>query len=223
MANLAKQNQINTIISRKGAGKSVLMQYLILTNPRSCVIFDPTESLQPFKNRIFFNYERFGAIGFKKLLNHIGTRLYSQKIDIVINKCLEPEEVLEILYYSPKIRGIGIVIDEIDLYYSAQMSQKSTLYAILNIGRHKSFDFVGVCRRPANCPRALTSQSDYIYLGIHNQEPNDLKYLQTFIRNNALKCYNSLKLYDFLKVDLTTQKARVFKLPKEALKILNVE
>ena len=75
MANLAKQNQINTIISRKGAGKSVLMQYLILTNPRSCVIFDPTESLQPFKNRIFFNYEIFGAIGFKKLLNHIGMRL----------------------------------------------------------------------------------------------------------------------------------------------------
>jgi hypothetical protein len=220
---MLKRNRIDTIISRKGAGKSVLMQYLILTNPRSCIIFDPTMSLQNFKNRIFFNYERWGAIGFKKLLNHIGTRLYSQKIDIVINNCLEPEEILQILYYSPKVQGIGIVMDEIDLYYSAQMSQRSVLYAILNIGRHKSFDFVGVCRRPANCPRALTSQSDYIYLGIHNQEPNDLKYLQTFINQKALLCYNSLNLYDFLKVDLTNQKSKVFKLPNEALKILNVE
>lgn len=223
MPNPLKQNRIDTIISRKGAGKSVLMQYLILTNPRSCIIFDPTESLQPFKNRIFFNYERFGALGFKKLINHIGTRLYSQKIDIIIQKCLEPEEILEILYYSPKIRGIGIVIDEIDLYYSAQMSQKSVLYAILNIGRHKSFDFVGVCRRPANCPRALTSQSDYIYLGIHNQEPNDLKYLQTFINNKALIRYNNLNLYEFLKVDLTCQNSEIFKLPLGALKLLNVE
>lgn len=215
-----KRNQISTIISRKGAGKSVLMQYLLLKNDKSCVVFDPTHSLPPFKNRVFFDYEKHGARGFKRLINHIGTRLYRQKIDIIVTNCNEPEEILDIIYYN--LYGLGIVMDEVDLAYKSMLSQDSTLYKILNFGRHKELDFVGVCRRPANCPRALTSQSDFLYLGIHNKEPRDSSYLKEFISQKALLSYNSLQLYDFLKIDLTNQKTALFKLPKSALKLLKV-
>ena len=215
-----KRNQISTIISRKGAGKSVLMQYLLLKNNKSCVVFDPTHSLPPFKNRIFFDYEKHGVRGFRRLINYIGARIYRQKIDIVITNCNEPEEILDIVYYN--LYGLCIVMDEVDLAYKPMLSQDSTLYKILNFGRHKELDFIGVCRRPANCPRALTSQSDYLYLGIHNKEPRDSSYLKEFINTKALNAYETLNLYDFLKIDLTKQKSEVFRLPKYALKLLKI-
>ena len=215
-----KKNEIITIISRKGAGKSVLMQYLTIKNPKSCIIFDPTQSLNAYKNRVFFDYEKYGAGGFKKLINYIGARLYRQKIDIVINNCHEPEEILDIVYYN--LYGLGIVMDEVDLAYKPMLSQDSTLYKILNFGRHKELDFIGVCRRPANCPRALTSQSDLLFLGIHNREPRDSAYLKEFISNKALLSYESLKLYDFLRIDLSSQKTAEFRLSAKALRILNI-
>lgn len=215
-----KRNQISTIISRKGAGKSVLMQYLLLKNNKSCVVFDPTHSLPPFKNRIFFDYEKHGVRGFRRLINYIGARIYRQKIDIVVTNCNEPEEILDIVYYN--LYGLCIVMDEVDLAYKPMLSQDSTLYKILNFGRHKELDFIGVCRRPANCPRALTSQSDYLFLGIHNKEPRDSSYLKEFISAKALNSYETLNLYDFLKIDLTKQKSEVFRLPKYALRLLKV-
>lgn len=216
-----KKNEIITIISRKGAGKSVLLQYLLLKSQKSCLVFDPTYSLSPFKNRVFFDYESYGTRGFKKLINHIGARLYTQKIDIVITNCHEPEEILDIIYYN--LSDLGILMDEVDLAYKPMLSQNSTLYKIINFGRHKQIDFVGVCRRPANCPRALTSQSDFMFLGIHNREPRDSAYLKEFISQKNLNAYDSLKLFEFLKIDLTKQKNEVFKLSQKILKIMAVK
>lgn len=216
-----KKNQIITIISRKGAGKSVMMQYLALLNPKSCFIFDPTGSLQPFKNRVFFDYEAYGDFGFKKLCNKIGTRLYYQKIDIVIQNCENVENLLEIIYYN--MQNVAVVIDEIDLCYKPFISNESVLYKLCNFGRHKEIDLIGVARRPANVPRALTSQSDYIFLGIHNKEPRDETYLKEFISKKALIDYNSIGLYEFLKIDLTKHTHTKFKLSSQILTAIGIK
>lgn len=216
-----KRNQIITIISRKGAGKSVMMQYLTLLNPKSCFIFDPTGSLEPFKNRVIFDYEIYGDSGFKKLCNKIGTRLYYQKIDIVIRNCENVENILEIIYYN--MQGVAIVIDEIDLCYKPFISNESILYKLCNFGRHKEIDLIGVARRPANVPRALTSQSDFIFLGIHNKEPRDESYLKEFISKQALNDYNSIALYEFLKIDLTKHNHSKIRLSQAILNTIGVK
>lgn len=212
-----KKNKIITIISRKGSGKTALMQYEAFINPKSCIIFDPTGSLLPFKNRVFIDYEKQNIT---KILNKIGTRIYSQKIDIVIQKCNDVEKILEIIYNN--LENICIVIDEVDLCYSATISNNTYLYKLCNFGRHKEIDLIAVARRPANTPRALTSQSDYIYLGNSNKEPRDLQYLSTFLNKEIIKDYEMLQNYNFLCYNTTRNKCFKIKLPLEALKILNI-
>ena len=212
-----KRNQISTIIARKGSGKTALMQYLFFINPKSSIIFDPTGSIKPFKNRIFVDYE---SGNLKQLLNKIGTRIYKQKIDIVINNCNDVDSVLSLIYNH--LENICIVIDEIDLCYSAQINNDTYLYKICNFGRHKELDLIGVARRPANTPRALTSQSDYLYIGNSNKEPRDMQYLSGFVDKQTLDQYENLESYEFLQFDTTKNKSIRFKLPLKALEILNI-
>lgn len=212
-----KRNQISTIIARKGSGKTALMQYLFFINPKSCIIFDPTGSIKPFKNRIFVDYE---SNNLKQVLNKIGTRIYKQKIDIVVNNCNDVDSVLSLIYNH--LENICIVIDEIDLCYSAQINNDTYLYKICNFGRHKELDLIGVARRPANTPRALTSQSDYLYIGNSNKEPRDIQYLSGFVDRQTLDKYENLESYEFLQFDTIKNKSIKFKLPLKALEILNI-
>ena len=212
-----KTNQIITIISRKGSGKTALMQFLSYINPKSSIIFDPTGSLKPFKNRVFIDYE---TQSFKKVMNTIGKRIYSQKIDIVIQNCNDVESILEMIYNN--LYGVCIVIDEVDLCYSAFLSNDTYLYKICNFGRHKELDLIAVARRPANTPRALTSQSDYLFLGNSNKEPRDITYLSGFIDKQTLNEYENLEQYQFLKFDTTGNNSLKFKLPLKALGLLNI-
>lgn len=212
-----RKNTIITIISRKGSGKSVLMQGLAYANPKSAFIFDPTASLEPTDNRIFFDYE---VDNFTKLVNRIGRKLYELKLEIVIQNCENPETILEIIYNH--LSNIQVVIDEVDLSYSSGISNNTYLYKLCNFGRHKQIDLIGVARRPANTPRALTSQSDFIYLGNSNREPRDLSYLKDFLPPIVISKYENLTNYQFIAYNSIENSNSVVKLSNNALRILNI-
>ena len=214
----SKKRNIIGILAMQGSGKSALMQYLLMINPKSCIIFDPVGSLQPYKNRIFIDFERQSV---KKILNKIGKRLYSQKIDIVINNCNDIESVLGLIYNN--LTNICIVIDEIDIEYKAYVGNDSYLYKICNFGRHKEIDLIGVARRPANMPRILTSQSNYLFLGNSNQEPLDLKYIREFVDKKTYNDYLNLSKYSFLCYNTAEHSSNFLKLPLKALAKLKIQ
>lgn len=214
-----KTRSVSAILAMQGSGKTALMQYLLMCNPKSSIIFDPTGSLEPFKNRVFIDYETMSVA---KAINKIGRKnLYNQKIDIVIQRCDDIESVLKLIYNN--LENICIVIDEIDLCYTANLPNHTYLYKICNFGRHKRLDLIGVARRPANMPRALTSQSNYLYLGNSNQEPLDMKYIKSFVDSTTFKKYQNLQNYYFLRYDSQKHSSECFKLPKIALKMLNIQ
>lgn len=215
--NKSKKRNIIGILAMQGSGKSALMQYFLMINPKSCIIFDPTYSLQPYKNRVFIDFEKQSI---KHILNKIGKRIYTQKIDIVINNCNDIESVLSLIYNN--LENICIVIDEIDIEYKAFVSNDTYLYKICNFGRHRELDLIGVARRPANMPRVLTSQSNYLCLGNSNKEPLDLKYIKEFVDKETFKKYENLKKYEFLLYDTNNHSSKFLKLPIKALEILNV-
>lgn len=214
----SKKRNIIGILAMQGSGKSALMQYLFLINPKSCIIFDPVGSLQPYKNRVFIDFEKQSI---KKTLNKIGKRLYTQKIDIVINNCNDVELVLGLIYNN--LTNICIVIDEIDIEYKAYVSNDSYLYKICNFGRHKELDLIGVARRPANMPRILTSQSNYLFLGNSNQEPLDLKYIKEFVDKKTYDNYLKLTKYSFLCYNTAEHSSNNIRLPLTALAKINIQ
>lgn len=178
-----KTNTIITILALKGSGKSVLTEFLILQNPKSSIIFDPNETLGAFKNRVFIDgsksYEAFKTI--LKVLKKVN----GAKVDIVIINCFDAEPLLSMIW--ERLENILIVIDEVDLYYSAFIPRDTAFFSFINRGRHKQFDLIANARRPAKVPRDLTSQSDFIYLGFVGKEPLDLKfYKEVFNKTDNL-------------------------------------
>lgn len=178
-----KANTITTILALKGSGKSVLTEFLILQNSKSSIIFDPNETLGAFKNRVFIDgarsYEAFKAV--LKVLQ----KANGAKVDIVIINCFDCEPLLSMIWQ--RLENMLIVIDEVDLYYSAFIPRDTAFFSFINRGRHKQFDLIANARRPAKIPRDLTSQSDFIYLGFVGREPLDLKfYKEVFCRTDNL-------------------------------------
>lgn len=171
MAFKHKTNNISTILALKGSGKSVLSEFLILQNHKNSIIFDPNETLGPFKNRVFVDgsrsYEAFKAIC--RVLNKADS-----KVDIVVYNCFDCEPLLNLIWQN--LQNMLIVIDEVDLYYSAFIPKETAFFTFINRGRHKQFDIIANARRPAKIPRDLTSQSDFIFLGFVGKEPLDLKF-----------------------------------------------
>lgn len=213
----AKSREISVILARQGSGKTALMQYLLLANPKSCIVFDPTYSLPPFKNRVFVDFETQSV---RRVLNEIGRRIYTQKIDVVINRCEDPESVLGLIYHN--LENVAVVIDEVDLAYSSFISNKSNLYKIANFGRHSELDLIAVARRPANMPRAITSQANFIYLGNTNAEPLDSKYIRSYVSREAFAAYESVGAFEFLRYDNAKHTFRKMRLPKKALALMGV-
>lgn len=169
-----KSNTISTILALKGSGKSVLTEYLWLQNRKSCIIFDINGTYGAFKNRVFINGNH--ALGAFRAIKQVLNRYADCKVDIVITDALEIDPLLSLIW--SEFSHLCIVIDEVDMYYSAFIPRETALFSFINRGRHKCFDLICNARRPAKIPRDLTSQSDYIYLGFVGREPLDLKYFR---------------------------------------------
>lgn len=208
-----KKNNIAVILARKGSGKSVLMQYLLLNNPKSSIIIDPTGSLGAFKNRLFFDTE---ADFINAMKNGLFEKFKKNKVDCIIDS---PRDLEAFLGYLNRIKlsNFQLVIDEIDLFYNAQLSQQSNLYYFINLGRHREVDILGVARRPANMPRPLTSQSDDIYIGHMNQEPIDQKYIKEFVSAD----FSNIEKYEFLHYN-AEESFDYIRLNERSLKLLKI-
>lgn len=210
---MLKTNTITTILALKGSGKSVLTEYLTLQNPKSCIIFDPNETYGAFKNRVFIEYSSGNPLHTFRQINKLLAKY--EKIDIVITNCFETEPLLRLIWRE--LSNICIVIDEVDMYYSAMIPKETEFFHFINRGRHKQIDLICNARRPAKVPRDLTSQSDYIFLGFVGKEPLDMRYYkEVFGDLNKLP----KERYEWVVFDTINQSYHGFKIPKDDFEIL---
>lgn len=207
-----KTNEISTILALKGSGKSVLTEYLFLQNPKSSIIFDINSTYGAFKNRVFINGSN--TLGAFRAIKQILFR-FDSKVDIVITDAIEIEPLLSLIWQE--FTNLCIVIDEVDMYYSAFIPRETALFSFINRGRHKGFDLITNARRPAKIPRDLTSQSDYIYLGFVGREPLDLKYFKEVFGNLDRIPKNR---FEWAIFDSVNQEYHTFEIPKKEYLIL---
>jgi len=92
-------------------------------------------------------------------------------------------------------------IDEVDRFTSAGFTPPGLNY-LINQGRHVQVSLVCSSRRPAQVPRALTSQAHLFFI-FRNTEPLDLAYLQQYIGTEAAARLPELGEYRFLRWEET--------------------
>lgn len=111
-------------------------------------------------------------------------------------------------------RSLCLVLDEIDMI-STPTSIPEALFRVLNLGRHRSIDIIAASRRPAQVPRLLTSQSDFVDC-FNSQEPRDLTYLSDYCgKDFALAC-KSLPEFHYLEFSVYPQKNGTGLAPRKA-------
>jgi len=72
-----------------------------------------------------------------------------------------------------------IIVDEVDRYCNATHAHPD-LYWIINYGRHRLLNVVGIARRPAEVARTLTANADW-RVALQVTEERDLKYLANYM------------------------------------------
>jgi hypothetical protein len=192
-----KQNKIITIIGKKGYGKTIFTEMLILLNNRPCIIADPRYQYPTdCKRRLFFKNPHLLSLWLSNIKNY--RDFYNYNLECVCSCGQENFEKLAQTVYQMK--NMTFCIDEIDMFYNAYTSNNSYINKIIQYGRHYLIDVITTSRRPANIGRNLTAMSDMFYF-TRITEPRDIKYIkETKDDESFLKKIQELQKYNFLEL-----------------------
>lgn len=180
------EKKVILIMGQRGSGKSYLAKHLI-KDCRRLLIYDTLgeynigiiiENLKEFKDFFLKVYNKNFRITYQP-----------------INPVNDFDIICDIVFETG---DMTFLVEELDTFCSSQ--EISDNFAnIIQRGRHKDINLIGITQRPYGIPRLITSQAKTIYSFIH-REPRDLEYLKAFIGEEAEKI-KDLKQYEFLKWD----------------------
>lgn len=168
------KSDIITVLGQSGSGKSSWVQARLASLPRF----------------ILWNTlgEEFGFTECEsrsELYKHV-TKRASGLFQVVYNNVEEnEEEAMEWMSkFVEEVENLCFIIEEADAY-ATPSSIPQGLRSLLKRGRHRGISMVFVTRRPAEVNRLITAQSKRFVL-FRVTEPNDIRYLRTFVGDHAL-------------------------------------
>jgi len=177
------EKKINLIFGKRGSGKSYLAQSLVEKYDR-LFIFD---TLGEYTGGVVFEDPE----KLKEFWGHI----YKKKFRIIYRPLIPQQEfdwIAELIY---ELGDVTLLVEEIDAFASPY--QVSREFAqLLQRGRHKNIELIGVTQRPFGIPRLLTSQAKQIYV-FNTNEPRDLEYLRSLLGTAAEEKIKTLEQYQY--------------------------
>ena len=183
---MKRENEIITILGKKGGGKTSLAASFTNSLTR-LIIFD--------YNR---EYEKGLIVTNPVTLSKELQKYYESAFRIIYR----PDDTLLIDEHFDGFARIAyamsnytLVIEEIDLVTTAGFMPDG-LHKIINYGRHKGIDLIGLSRRAFKVPRDLTSNSDKVMIAGPLNEPRDIKYLADFMDSADAEKVKTLKRED---------------------------
>lgn len=180
---MKRENEIITILGKKGGGKTSLAANLTNESNR-LIIFD--------YNR---EYERGLIVTNPPKLAQELQKYYQSSFRIIYRpdeSLLLDEQFEGFSLIAHAMTNYTLVIEEIDLVASAGFMPQG-LQKIINYGRHKGINLIGLSRRAFKVPRDLTSNSDKVIIAGPLNEPRDIKYLADFMDSSDAEKVRNLK------------------------------
>ena len=177
-----KRNEIGLIVGKKGSGKSTLGRNIFKSNKRTVavdtehdfeagvVIQDPGQ-LPAWWNKVY------GLADFKMV--------YRPMDDLAVDQFFH-------FWNRPQVGQATLVIDEVDKWSNPHQTAPG-LAKLLNYGRHRAINLVGIARRPANVSKTWTANADWI-AAFQTTDLIDLDYLSKWMdASNNLRDLDQFK------------------------------
>ncbi len=167
-----KRNEIIAVLGHKGCGKSWIMARH-LEEQRRFAVWDPASTFAgPYAENKVHNATLYRTAG-----DHL--RAVAEHGHVGRSVIQAPREsFLPWLSAMTKVADCCIAIDELSLFCSPH-KKPAALLELVRIGRHRRIDQLYSARRPAEVPRDVTAQADFLIVG-RTFEPTDTDYLKAF-------------------------------------------
>lgn len=179
------EKKITLIFGKRGSGKSYLAKTLIAKHNR-LVIFDTLSEY--VQGVVFDDPEKFKSFWREH---------YRQNFRLIYRPLNPDQEIDPIAELVFALGNVTFVVEEIDCYCTSFQISESFAH-IIQRGRHKNIELIGVTQRPYGIHRLLTSQAKEIYVFATN-EPRDRDYLKNLLGIEVEDKLNQLQQYQYIR------------------------
>jgi len=180
------EKKITLVIGKRGSGKSFLVKHLI-RDARRLVIYDV---MTEYKHGVCFGPEDLQeCLAF-------WNRVYRGGFHIIYRPLRVRDEIEWISKGVYVLGDLTFVVEEIDAVCTAWVMPEY-LEFIVQRGRHKNIELIGVTPAPFGINRDLTRQAKRICV-FNTNEPKDLQYLSALLGSEIDRIVPSLGQYEFV-------------------------
>lgn len=196
---MTTEKKVRLVIGKRGSGKSVLTKHLI-RNDRRLVVYD---IMSEYVEGIVFDDAEMCEC--REFWRHI----YRQSFRIIYRP-LRPKVEIEWLAWAAFALGdLTFVVEEIDSICTP-FDIPLPMQSVIQRGRHKNIELIGVTPAPFGIHRDLTRQAKDIFI-FRTSEPRDIKYLRQLLGERIEDRLAALGEYEFVHWSDAQEELRIGK------------
>jgi len=184
---MTDEKKIILVIGKRGSGKSYLVKKMIRTDTR-LVVFD---LMSEYVEGVTFGPEN------PRELAWFWRKFYKRDFRIVYRPIRPKAEILQLAELVYSLGNLTFVVEEIDSICTPY-ELPDPFAAIVQRGRHKNIQLIGVTPAPYGINRDLTRQAKEIYI-FNTNEPRDIDYLRQLLGSEIEAKIAALEQYQYVK------------------------
>ncbi len=196
---MTDEKKVQLVIGKRGSGKSELAKFLI-RNADRLVVYD---IMSEYTEGVTFDDTQLCELGV------FWGAVYAREFRIVYRP-LNPRDEIDWLAQAVFALGdLTFVVEEIDSICTP-FDMPLAMQAIIQRGRHRNVELIGVTPAPFGIHRDLTRQAKDIFV-FKTTEPRDVQYLQRLLGEKIEHKLIALEQYEFIHWSDGVENVRVGK------------
>lgn len=200
---MATEKKIQLVIGKRGSGKSWLVKFLTRDSKR-LVVYD---IMSEYTDGVTFEDTE------KKELGDFWRQVYKQDFRIVYRPMQTKTEIEWLAEAIYTLGNLTFIVEEIDSICTA-WEIPQWMQAIIQRGRHRNIEMIGVTPAPFGIHRDLTRQAKDIFV-FKTNEPRDMQYLRQLLGESIEEKLTALEPYQFIHWSEGIENVRVGKLQND--------
>lgn len=184
---MTDEKKIILVIGKRGSGKSFLVKKMIAEERRLFV----WDLMSEYNQGIVFGPENLREVAW------FWRRFYYRDFRMIYRPIKPKTEILQIAELVYALGDITFVVEEIDSICTP-WELPDPFSAIVQRGRHKNIQLIGVTPAPYGINRDLTRQAKEIYI-FNTNEPRDIDYLRQLLGSEIEPKIAALEQYQYVK------------------------